>query len=384
MALKVAGMDIVSRIQLWPDAVLGFLALSILIGGFRLAAIRLLREGGKRGARPAKAVLATDDRPFFLLLRSFADDGAGMDAIPHPTNVQGALYLTNEQQLVASLQNLGPVVAIGRPGEGLPEPGAARLYVETDAETWKTQVQALMARAGVVVIRCGNSPGLMWELQTAVGSVPPERLLLWLIFGGDREADWRAFCARAQPVFASPLPKRIGNSVFLFFRRDWKASLSEPSRSSLDALRPMLQQLNPQARVPPRQPRQVAWLKRLGLAQMAGAWLLGFMIFGAPAVWIATGAVVVAALGGAQGRIAHKEGLWSGVIHGWVLAPSLGLVFALAPPAEYGRYSAFTTVWFGFAGPMNLVLLLCLYFEFGRHQVRVLRELFAAGGKRIR
>ena len=45
------------------------------------------------------------------------------------------------------------VVAIGKPGEDLPTPGAARIYVSD--EEWKEEVKRRMRAARLVVIRAG-------------------------------------------------------------------------------------------------------------------------------------------------------------------------------------------------------------------------------------
>ncbi len=84
---------------------------------------------------------------------------------------------TEEVALVSDLERIGPVLAIGRPGEKLAHLGAARLYV-TD-EDWQTIAQRLMASARLVVIRAGNTPGLRWELARARNELSAEKVALW-------------------------------------------------------------------------------------------------------------------------------------------------------------------------------------------------------------
>ena len=55
-----------------------------------------------------------------LYLRSFADDGCA-------ARRYGAL--TEEEQLAKALAWVGPLLAVGRPGEVLPHVGAQRIYV---------------------------------------------------------------------------------------------------------------------------------------------------------------------------------------------------------------------------------------------------------------
>jgi len=70
---------------------------------------------------------------------------------------------------------VGPVIAIGKPGEPLPELGAARLYVG-DAD-WKAKVIDLMARSRLVIIRTGSTPNLEWEIEQAMTRVPRQQIL---------------------------------------------------------------------------------------------------------------------------------------------------------------------------------------------------------------
>jgi hypothetical protein len=51
------------------------------------------------------------------------------------------------------MSKIGPFVAIGRPGERLPQLGAIRLYV-ADPE-WQEMVTRLMSEAALVVLRAG-------------------------------------------------------------------------------------------------------------------------------------------------------------------------------------------------------------------------------------
>ena len=73
------------------------------------------------------------------------------------------------------MTRVGPVVAIGKPGEPLPELGAARLYVG-DAD-WKAKVTDMMARSRLVIIRTGSTPNLEWEIEQAMMRVPRRQIL---------------------------------------------------------------------------------------------------------------------------------------------------------------------------------------------------------------
>lgn len=77
----------------------------------------------RRSAIPAKDVVERDPRRPVLLLRSFADDGLRIKGL------ESTEAFTFEEVITGALRRWRPVVAIGRPGESLPESGAAREYV---------------------------------------------------------------------------------------------------------------------------------------------------------------------------------------------------------------------------------------------------------------
>jgi hypothetical protein len=84
---------------------------------------------------------------------------------------------TEEEQLAEVLREIGPVIAIGRPGEVLPSLGANRTYIE-DAN-WQDQVLAWFARAALVVVHIPPEPteGIAWEIDRSLSDVAPERLV---------------------------------------------------------------------------------------------------------------------------------------------------------------------------------------------------------------
>ena len=105
--------------------------------------------------------------PPVLYLRSFADDESA-------ARRHGAL--TEEEQLAKALAWVGPLFAVGKPGETLPQVGAQRIYVADDQ--WQTRVSELMAEARLVVLRTGSTGGFRWEVERALAALTPDRLLL--------------------------------------------------------------------------------------------------------------------------------------------------------------------------------------------------------------
>ncbi|MGI9022903.1 MAG: TM2 domain-containing protein [Acidimicrobiales bacterium] len=132
-------------------------------------AVQSLRRGWSVDAPSMQTVLGQDPRRPVLYIRSFKDD----------TFSSGWIYtraVSVEQEIVSIMGRIGPVIAIGRPGEALPELGAARLYV--DDEEWKAKVVDMMLGASAVVVLAGTTANLWWEVEQAARFLPPERLII--------------------------------------------------------------------------------------------------------------------------------------------------------------------------------------------------------------
>lgn len=74
------------------------------------------------------------------------------------------------------MNRVGPVMAIGKPGESLPELGAARLYVGDDA--WQARITDLIRQARFVVVQAGTTANLRWEIAQCTKLLPLRRLIL--------------------------------------------------------------------------------------------------------------------------------------------------------------------------------------------------------------
>jgi len=69
--------------------------------------------------------------------------------------VSANVDLQTEEVIVARVMNqVGPFIAIGKPGEELPDLGAARTYV--GSANWQDKVNELVPRAQLVVFRFGG------------------------------------------------------------------------------------------------------------------------------------------------------------------------------------------------------------------------------------
>ncbi|NUS27406.1 MAG: hypothetical protein HOV92_24690 [Streptomyces sp.] len=160
----------------------------------------------------------TGDGDYVLYLRSFFID----NALARPDPAGGAHFLTSlvssfgyrdpsllddtwESRLAHLLRRFGPVVAVGRPGEPLPLPGARRFYLPPEGDKWQQDVGHAIGRArlAAVVAAVGegsaNSRGTLWEYSESVRQLPPSRVLL--IACGGRDA-YERFRASAVEYFA--------------------------------------------------------------------------------------------------------------------------------------------------------------------------------------
>jgi hypothetical protein len=159
-----------------------------LCGGLAAwAGFRIRWYGRRRLSRRTSSSRRFSDSAFVLYLRSFDDDDGrqrlGVRLIDVPFNIITcwvfASGLTEEEQFVAALRPVGPVLAVGNPGDRQPRAGAWRL--DLPAKEWRPRVAADMERARLVVLMAGTGPGLVWEYAQAIRHVQPRRLMLAIL-----------------------------------------------------------------------------------------------------------------------------------------------------------------------------------------------------------
>ena len=212
-------------------------------------------QGKKHLASSAEAKLAEDTRPPVLYLRSFLDEKLDAAGGPPPRTIMLPSFITQEEQLVRALEDIGPTVAIGEPNEPLPEVGAARMYVEP--ARWKHVVTDFMAKACLVVIRVGRqSEGLIWEEEQALKRMQPHQV----VFVVPDDADsYRKLRSRLNPRLAAELPafeewhaaKPARLRAVLYFLPGWQPKMVDlgeeddvPKCTIRMALQPIIDQLN--------------------------------------------------------------------------------------------------------------------------------------------
>ncbi|MER6064102.1 hypothetical protein ABT167_23560 [Streptomyces sp. NPDC001792] len=187
-------------------------ALGVIGLGILMAARYSLRQGKRHLSPITTAQEVLGGAPFVLYLRTFTDDSALGDFRPvadlqssfGDARISGQALRTEEEQLRVAVRPFGPMVAVGRPGEQLPEVGARRLYL--DQHGWQDTVLRLMTKAGdsgLVLMGAGRGAALRWELAQAVARVPPARLVLLVPM---RQEDYESFRRDVAALFPASLP----------------------------------------------------------------------------------------------------------------------------------------------------------------------------------
>jgi hypothetical protein len=209
----------------------------ICIGIFLIIFIytsKALKRRSKRRAFNSKEELCKDPRAPILYLRPFHIDLPEFPSIVLPFIRTPREHLkqlskgTPEENLTKLLRQLGPVIAVGTPGEKLPQLGAIRLYFNN--EEWQEKVRALMTLSQLIVIQAGYSGGLEWELSLAKARLQPYRLLLsflsWRTLSKKlRQREYETFKVLIERMYGISLPEQIGDALYLYFDHDWTPHL---------------------------------------------------------------------------------------------------------------------------------------------------------------
>jgi len=336
-------------------------AVVLFIGGFfwRTGSARI-HAAARLSAVDAAPPSGPDPRPPVLYLRSFQDDGIA-PKYPDMSNLLGnAMYRTDEQKLIEGLKVLGPVVAIGKPGETVPEAGAARSYF-SESE-WREEVTNRMHASQIVVVRCATTEGLLWELQTALKQVLPERLLIWLMFSGNREEQWNQFCSRIESWLPLKLPAKLGNALFLSFESDWNPRLFGSIGAIHGALDPkiflpFLQRLHPNAHVTLKQePFSLKLIRALAVAQVIAIWVALIVTVATYSSRAVVFWAILCGTGGVLGAIGLREGVKAAAVLGFVIPPTILLAIMNHMPRDNDPTDV--TGWVLFTGAFAALLLL--------------------------
>jgi hypothetical protein len=216
----------------WTLQIFGTILVIPILVGFRGGIVGALLLSGAWGlvnfgkrlrVLSATSVMKGDKRPPVLYLRSFDDDNRTSHLRRRMEHLRRPI--SDEELLVHSIRTLGPVVAIGRPGERIATLGAARMYVK-DAD-WQQTVRSLMLQSQAIVFRASVSSGLLWELAEAC-AVGLDKTIIWLAIPQDpklllgrtshRQMAYDRFRLTVRKLLPT-LPVRIEDAIVIYFDR---------------------------------------------------------------------------------------------------------------------------------------------------------------------
>jgi hypothetical protein len=234
--LMVAGAILIWYLFLFKGVMSG---VAVLAGAIPMILGWSLFRRGRRHRVPV-GQSPDDTRKPILFLRPFTQDG--VQAYVHQT-MKAAWAWTEtggryEDMIRHAFRKMGPLLAIGKPGEKLPQTGAARLYFSrSDEQGWKQKVSELLADSQLALLQVGDSPGLAWEVEQAVATLAstPSCLVLCIptprqgLFGASsgklrerrRKRTYQAFRKLHGSKFPKGLPEEIGCEQFICFDQDW-------------------------------------------------------------------------------------------------------------------------------------------------------------------
>ncbi len=137
---------------------------------------------------------------------------------------------SSEETIARYFESYGPVVAIGRPGEGLTTPGAARVYLADN--DWRAVVLDELKKSQAVVMQPGSTEGVRWELERIREHVEPYKVLLCLVsFWKDPEGfdDLARLVGRTFHVDLPRVVPFLDRPSFVYFDAGWVPRLQEVS-----------------------------------------------------------------------------------------------------------------------------------------------------------
>lgn len=254
LLLGIAGSVLIVVVSPQFNAALGGYGMSVPFAVGAALCLWVYARAKRYQTLSAQDVMAADPRPPVVYLRSFKDDrdssvNTSKNYFPlwrllHPIKLWASPLntfdtRTDEEIMADVLRTIGPVIGIGRPGEKLPQLGAARLYVSN--EEWQQTVHGFLDQAGLVVLRLGKTPGFFWEVEQSARKIDPTRLLLLVPLSARRYEEFRA---KAGPHFPRGLPdyncsvlRRIFGAnllgdlkAMIYFQPDWTPVMVDLAR----------------------------------------------------------------------------------------------------------------------------------------------------------
>jgi hypothetical protein len=206
------------------------------------------RRAKKFAVGSGETAIAKDTRPPILYLRSFQDEEKESTLLGPLKNVAASNRknlargvptsgIREQDALGHVFRKVGPYVALGRPGEKLPELGSAKLYVPD--ESWQNTIRDFSARSKLIIFRAGQTEGLQWELKELVDKVDPLKVAMILPV---RDEAYAGFLGWANAILRIPLPQDYPAGRLVVFDDQWRPSYIAPGRTLTKTFAPFLAQ----------------------------------------------------------------------------------------------------------------------------------------------
>jgi hypothetical protein len=207
----------------------------------------LLRRGRKHSVESGEAELARDARSPVLYLRSFQDEEAersilyrfrqGLSDKTWLADTTPNNGIQEQDALGYIFRKIGPYIALGKPGETLPELGSAKIYAAN--ENWQQKIRHFLATSRLIIFRAGRTEGLKWELQQIVQTVQPVKFVLLL---PAKPHEYASFTQWANGVMPVAFPEAYPDSRIVVFDHAWTPSYVPRGRTLTKSFQPLFTQ----------------------------------------------------------------------------------------------------------------------------------------------
>lgn len=236
----------------WVLIIIGFLIsipLTPLVGAVPLfIGYLLLRKGKKYSVEGGEVIMKNDNRSPVLYLRSFNDEVEDRSM----TKYVKSLSISNKKDLALTVppigfreqdalgyvfRKVGPYIALGKPGERIPELGSSKIYVPN--ESWQSTIREFFRKSKLIIFRAGKTEGLKWELKELVQTVKPQKIVMILPV---KDEDYSIFIQWANPIMLIALPQEYPSSRMVIFDEKWNPSCLRQGQTLTKSFAPFLEQ----------------------------------------------------------------------------------------------------------------------------------------------
>jgi hypothetical protein len=173
--------------------------------------------------QPFDESMLDETKPIILYLRSFDADGTGIDMsttfFPWMKLLNIKFY-THEQGLLNKLRKKAQCIAIGKPGEKIPEIGAYRLYFNDDE--WKDKVLSYLERSVLIIMRPSETHGVLWEFEQIFKKGYLSKTIMLRQMGADdslnvQKVKYKVFCEDVNKLTGVNMPNYSFLNQYIYF-----------------------------------------------------------------------------------------------------------------------------------------------------------------------